>query len=103
MADYDFRPGGSLKLKGGVADGGIVKKYVCLTSCTANKASGPQKEEVKVKVKTGRCKGAGSRTSQGALVERRQRFHSRLRIRKQPRLPFASQWKRQENRCREAV
>ncbi|KAG8219507.1 DUF1754-domain-containing protein [Butyriboletus roseoflavus] len=26
MADYDFRPGGSLKLKGGVADGGIVKK-----------------------------------------------------------------------------
>ncbi|KAJ8597626.1 putative C31G5.21 protein [Rhizopogon salebrosus TDB-379] len=26
MADYDFRPGGSLKLKGGVADGGIVKR-----------------------------------------------------------------------------
>ncbi|KAF8560031.1 DUF1754-domain-containing protein [Imleria badia] len=26
MADYDFRPGGSLKLKRGVADGGIVKK-----------------------------------------------------------------------------
>jgi len=26
MSDYDFRPGGSLKLKGGVADGGIVKK-----------------------------------------------------------------------------
>ncbi|KAI6047939.1 DUF1754-domain-containing protein [Pisolithus marmoratus] len=26
MADYDFRPGGSLKFKGGVADGGIVKK-----------------------------------------------------------------------------
>ncbi|KAI9570251.1 DUF1754-domain-containing protein [Boletus coccyginus] len=26
MADYNFRPGGSLKLKGGVADGGIVKK-----------------------------------------------------------------------------
>ncbi|OAX43037.1 DUF1754-domain-containing protein [Rhizopogon vinicolor AM-OR11-026] len=25
MADYDFRPGGSLKLKGGVAEGGIVK------------------------------------------------------------------------------
>lgn len=30
MADYDFRPGGSLKLKGGVADGGIVKRYVSL-------------------------------------------------------------------------
>jgi protein FAM32A len=28
MADYDFRPGGSLKLKGGVADGGIVKRCV---------------------------------------------------------------------------
>lgn len=27
MSDYDLRPGGSLKLKGGVADGGIVKKY----------------------------------------------------------------------------
>ena len=30
MADYGFRPGGSLKLKGGVAEGGIVKKYVSL-------------------------------------------------------------------------
>ncbi|KAA1467991.1 DUF1754-domain-containing protein [Dentipellis sp. KUC8613] len=26
MSDYDFRPGGSLKLKKGVAEGGIVKK-----------------------------------------------------------------------------
>ncbi|KAG2156645.1 DUF1754-domain-containing protein [Suillus bovinus] len=26
MADYNFRPGGSLKLKGGVSEGGIVKK-----------------------------------------------------------------------------
>ncbi|TFK77354.1 DUF1754-domain-containing protein [Pluteus cervinus] len=26
MSDYDFRPGGSLKLKGGVIDGGVVKK-----------------------------------------------------------------------------
>lgn len=26
MSDYDLRPGGSLKLKGTVADGGIVKK-----------------------------------------------------------------------------
>lgn len=26
MSDYDFRPGGTLKLKGGVAEGGIVKK-----------------------------------------------------------------------------
>ncbi|KAF8225099.1 DUF1754-domain-containing protein [Tricholoma matsutake] len=26
MSDYDLRPGGSLKLKGGVAEGGIVKK-----------------------------------------------------------------------------
>ncbi|EIN13975.1 DUF1754-domain-containing protein [Punctularia strigosozonata HHB-11173 SS5] len=27
MSDYDFRPGGSLKLKGGVTEGGIVKKW----------------------------------------------------------------------------
>jgi protein FAM32A len=27
MSDYSHRPGGSLKLKGGVADGGIKKKY----------------------------------------------------------------------------
>lgn len=26
MSDYDIRPGGSLKLKGGVTEGGIVKK-----------------------------------------------------------------------------
>jgi len=26
MSDYDFRPGGTLKLKGGVVEGGIVKK-----------------------------------------------------------------------------
>ena len=28
MSEYDIIPGGSLKLKGGVTDGGIVKKYV---------------------------------------------------------------------------
>ena len=27
MSDYDFRPGGSLKIRGGVAEGGITKKY----------------------------------------------------------------------------
>ncbi|KAI0347785.1 DUF1754-domain-containing protein [Trametopsis cervina] len=26
MSEYDFRPGGTLKLKGGVVEGGIVKK-----------------------------------------------------------------------------
>ena len=31
MSDYDFRPGGSLKLKGGVVEGGIVKKCVPYT------------------------------------------------------------------------
>lgn len=38
MADYDFRPGGSLKLKGGVADGGIVKRcvsFVLIIQCTS--------------------------------------------------------------------
>jgi hypothetical protein len=29
MSDYDFRPGGSLKLKG-VAEGGVTKKYLIL-------------------------------------------------------------------------
>lgn len=28
MSDYDFRPGGSLKLKSGVFDGGVTKKCV---------------------------------------------------------------------------
>lgn len=28
MSEYDIRPGGSLKLKGGVIEGGVVKKYV---------------------------------------------------------------------------
>lgn len=28
MSEYSIRPGGSLKLKGGVAEGGIVKKLV---------------------------------------------------------------------------
>jgi hypothetical protein len=28
MSDYDVYAGGSLKLKGGVTEGGIVKKYV---------------------------------------------------------------------------
>jgi hypothetical protein len=28
MSDYALATGGSLKLKGGVAEGGIVKKYV---------------------------------------------------------------------------
>ena len=26
MSDYDIRPGGSLKLKGGVTEGGVVKR-----------------------------------------------------------------------------
>jgi protein FAM32A len=30
MSDYQVYSGGSLKLKGGVKEGGIVKKYVCL-------------------------------------------------------------------------
>jgi hypothetical protein len=51
MADYDFRPGGSLKLKGGVADGGIVKKYVSL-SALADNVSDHQEEEIKVEIKT---------------------------------------------------
>ena len=33
MSDYDIRPGGSLKLKGGVTEGGIVKKCVIAIVC----------------------------------------------------------------------
>ena len=51
MADYDYRPGGSLKLKGGVADGGIVKKYVSLSALAGN-VSDHQEEEIKVEIQT---------------------------------------------------
>lgn len=52
MADYDFRPGGSLKLKGGVADGGIVKKYVSLAGPHADNVSDHQEEEIKGEIET---------------------------------------------------
>ncbi|KAF8516128.1 hypothetical protein BU17DRAFT_51110, partial [Hysterangium stoloniferum] len=53
MSDYDFRPGGSLKLKG-VADGGVKKKYVghyraifLLISCYRKKKSSKSKDKEK--------------------------------------------------------
>lgn len=36
MSDYDLRPGGSLKLKGAVVEGGIVKKYAFFARYTAD-------------------------------------------------------------------
>jgi hypothetical protein len=36
MDDYDHRPGGTLKLKGGVMDGGVSKKYVQFCSLLGN-------------------------------------------------------------------
>ncbi|KAI0361427.1 DUF1754-domain-containing protein [Trametes cingulata] len=46
-SDYDFRPGGSLKLKGGVTDGGIVKKKKKSKSKDKEKAASPGEERVK--------------------------------------------------------
>lgn len=59
MSDYNFRPGGSLKLKAGVSEGGV-KKYVCFWllarlypdifhSCRKKKKS--EKSKLKDKVK----------------------------------------------------
>ncbi|KAI0756828.1 DUF1754-domain-containing protein [Daedaleopsis nitida] len=46
-SDYDFRPGGSLKLKGGVTDGGIVKKKKKTKSKDKEKAVSPDEDRVK--------------------------------------------------------
>ncbi|KAI0778362.1 hypothetical protein BD413DRAFT_508652 [Trametes elegans] len=46
-SDYDFRPGGSLKLKGGVSDGGIVKKKKKSKSKDKEKAASPGEERMK--------------------------------------------------------
>ena len=45
-SDYDFRPGGSLKLKGGVKDGGIVKKSVLWCICLLAMLTTAQEEEI---------------------------------------------------------
>ena len=50
MSEYSIRPGGSLRLKGGVAEGGIVKKYVlhswsvqlCINKYTRKKKKKPK-------------------------------------------------------------
>ncbi|KAI0801089.1 hypothetical protein C8Q74DRAFT_1240255 [Fomes fomentarius] len=47
MSDYDFRPGGTLKLKGGVTDGGIVKKKKKSKSKDKGKAASPEEDRVK--------------------------------------------------------
>ncbi|OJA19544.1 carbomoyl phosphate synthetase large subunit [Rhizopogon vesiculosus] len=50
MADYDFRPGGSLKLKGGVAEGGIVKrKKKSKSKSNPQSDSGKDRERERVK------------------------------------------------------
>ncbi|KAH7930424.1 DUF1754-domain-containing protein [Leucogyrophana mollusca] len=49
MADYDFRPGGSLKLKGGVSDGGIVKKKKKSKSKTSTSKSKVDSDRDRVK------------------------------------------------------
>ncbi|KAF9502392.1 DUF1754-domain-containing protein [Pleurotus eryngii] len=49
MSDYDFRPGGSLKLKGGVTEGGVVKKKKKSKSKSKQKetTTDPERERVK--------------------------------------------------------
>ncbi|KAJ8481202.1 hypothetical protein ONZ45_g6528 [Pleurotus djamor] len=51
MSDYDFRPGGSLKLKGGVAEGGIVKKKKKSKSKSKEKQSTPPADAERARVK----------------------------------------------------
>ncbi|KAI0652029.1 DUF1754-domain-containing protein [Trametes meyenii] len=46
-SDYNFRPGGSLKLKGGVTDGGIVKKKKKSKGKDKEKATSPGEDRVK--------------------------------------------------------
>ncbi|KAG5353676.1 hypothetical protein C0989_003813 [Termitomyces sp. Mn162] len=47
MSAYDIRPGGSLKLKGGVAEGGIVKKKKKKTKSKADSEKNEDREKVK--------------------------------------------------------
>ncbi|TFK94373.1 DUF1754-domain-containing protein [Polyporus arcularius HHB13444] len=46
-SDYNFRPGGSLKLKGGVTEGGIVKKKKKAKSTKKEKAASPDEDRLK--------------------------------------------------------
>ncbi|KAI0803330.1 hypothetical protein BC629DRAFT_1591402 [Irpex lacteus] len=48
MSEYDFRPGGSLKLKGGVVEGGIVKK---------KKKSKSKSKDKEIEAESSRSKG----------------------------------------------
>ncbi|KAF8078882.1 hypothetical protein FPV67DRAFT_1466747 [Lyophyllum atratum] len=47
MSDYDIRPGGSLKLKGGVVEGGIVKKKKKKSKSKADSEKDAEREKVK--------------------------------------------------------
>ena len=56
MSDYVVPFGGSLKLKGGVVEGGIVKKYVYLIFADSI-INPPQEEEIKAQVEVDRIRG----------------------------------------------
>ncbi|KAF9459831.1 hypothetical protein BDZ94DRAFT_1224188 [Collybia nuda] len=47
MSEYELRPGGSLKLKGGVAEGGIVKKKKKKSKAKQNTEKDYERERVK--------------------------------------------------------
>ena len=55
MSDYVVPIGGSLKLKGGVVEGGIVKKYAPLFADSI--INPPQEEEIKAQVEVDRIRG----------------------------------------------
>ncbi|KAI0095097.1 hypothetical protein BDY19DRAFT_916275 [Irpex rosettiformis] len=63
MSDYDFRPGGSLKLKGGVVEGGIVKKK------KKSKAKSKDKDKDKDKDKEAAAESSRSQEMEKLLEE----------------------------------
>lgn len=64
MSDYDFRPGGSLKIRGGVAEGGITKKYAFALAARLSFAELVLQEE-KVEIK--RRQGQEERRREGGF------------------------------------
>ncbi|KZS93451.1 DUF1754-domain-containing protein [Sistotremastrum niveocremeum HHB9708] len=64
MADYDFNPGGRLKLKGGVTDGGVKKKKSSKSKSKSDKERAKQKDREHTKellfAATGESEASGS-------------------------------------------
>ncbi|KAH6916978.1 hypothetical protein BKA70DRAFT_1251071, partial [Coprinopsis sp. MPI-PUGE-AT-0042] len=80
MGDYDIRPGGSLKLKGGVAEGGIVKKKKKQSSKSKPESEKhAEREKIKellysedvVKTSSGSSRGSPAIPSEGGSSSRK--------------------------------